>query len=91
MTDEPHMDETRPDQTLPEGEKPEPHGFGDLPMQPTGSGVADEQTAFRESELDAAPEGTAGYGNTGVTAPDVDGGQPAVGEPDQRQTRNTEF
>ncbi len=50
MTDEPHMDETRPDQTVPAEERPEPTGFGDLPLQPTGSGVADEQMAFEQAE-----------------------------------------
>lgn len=91
MTDDRHMDETRPDQGTPAGEAPEPHGFGDLPMQPTGSGVADEQAAFERGGRDAPPAGTAGVGNTGVTTPPVEGGQPPVGDPDGREMRNTEF
>lgn len=91
MTDDRHADETQPDQTRLNEDAREPSGFGDLPLQPTGSGVADEQTAFEQAERDAPPAGTAGVGNTGVTTPPVEGGQPPVGEPDQRQTRNTEF
>ncbi|SFP46322.1 hypothetical protein [Sphingomonas rubra] len=91
MTDEPHMDETRPDQTVPTDDRPEPTGFGDLPLQPTGSGVADEQMAFEQRESGTPPEGTAGHGNTGVMTPPVPGGQPPVGATDQRDTRNTEF
>lgn len=61
MTDDRHVDETQPDQTLPladplDDDQREPAGFGDLPMQPTGSGVADEQAAFERTELDAGPD-----------------------------------
>ncbi len=63
MTDEPHMDETRPDQAIPtttldadpdaEG-RPEPQTFADLPIQPTGSGVADQAIAYEQMVVDAA-------------------------------------
>lgn len=91
MTDDRHVDETQPDQTVRWDEKREPTGFGDLPLQPTGSGVADEQTAFEHTGLDTPPEGTAAYGNTGLGTPPVEGGQLTVGAEDERETRNTGF
>jgi hypothetical protein len=97
MTDDPHVDETQPDQahldrpsSAPTAD-PTPKGFGDLPLQPTGSGVADEQTAFERAGGDEPPENTAGFGNTGLHRPPVEGGQPPVGAPSDPETRNTEF
>jgi len=37
-----------------EDEKDQIDTFGDLTVQPTGSGVADEQTAFRQAVVDEA-------------------------------------
>jgi len=37
-----------------EDEKDQIDNFGDLTVQPTGSGVADEQTAFRQAVVDEA-------------------------------------
>lgn len=64
MTDEPHMDETRPDQATPilhadpDAEaRSEPQTFADLPIQPTGSGVADQAIAYEQMVVDAAEDG----------------------------------
>jgi len=56
MTDDRHMDETQPDQTVPEDSSSAETGIAGLPMQPTGSGVADEQAAYEQSERDGSVE-----------------------------------
>jgi len=56
MTDDRHMDETQPDQTVPDDGSSADLGIAGLPMQPTGSGVADEQAAFERTERDASIE-----------------------------------
>jgi len=53
MTDDRHMDETQPDQTVSDDGSGAETGIAGLPMQPTGSGVADEHAAYERAERDS--------------------------------------
>jgi len=57
MTGDRHMDETQPDQTVPDDGSGAETGIAGFPIQPTGSGVADEQAAYEHSERDGSVEG----------------------------------
>jgi len=57
---------TDPDATT----TPAPDNFGDLPMQPTGSGVADLEIAYEQMKLaEGAENGSEGLESTGSPAP----------------------
>jgi hypothetical protein len=47
-----------PDPTDPHPDSArDPNGFGDLPIQPTGSGVADLEIAYEQMRLDEGVDG----------------------------------
>lgn len=51
-----------------------PDGFGDLPLQPTGSGVADLEIAYEQMRLSAGADAAAARADDDLDALPADGG-----------------